>query len=128
MGTTVQPKSGLNRQESTVPSIPKVGHQAPAQKQTVKSSNDKEKSLPVPANKKIGQAQKSVAGTGGSLKNMWGRVPVKTEDDSVKNNDTSGLLSNLFTPVFLFLIVFLYVELAFFSCLKVSVLVSLVPV
>lgn len=113
MGTTVQPKSGLNRQESTAPSIPKVGHQAknesitaPAQKQTVKSSNDKEKSLTVPANKKNGQAQKSVAGTGGSLKNMWGRVPVKTEDDSatieVKNNDHSGLLSNLFTPVFLF--------------------------
>ncbi|KAG2254756.1 DNA polymerase delta subunit 3 isoform X1 [Brassica napus] len=86
---------------TTVPSIPKVGYQAknetvttaPAQKQPAKSSNDKEKSLPVPATKKNGQAQKSVTGTGGSLKNMWGRVPVKAEDTSatieVKNHDDS---------------------------------------
>ncbi|KAJ0231851.1 DNA polymerase delta subunit 3 [Hirschfeldia incana] len=85
--TTVQPKSGLNRQEGTAP-IPKVGHQAknetmaaPAQKKSV------------PASKKNGQAEKSVTGTGASLKNMWGRVPVKAEDDSakieVKNNDHS---------------------------------------
>ncbi|XP_013590016.1 DNA polymerase delta subunit 3 isoform X2 [Brassica napus] len=87
---------------TTVPSIPKVGYQAknetvttaPAQKQPAKSSNDKEKSLPVPATKKNGQAQKSVTGTGGSLKNMWGRVPVKAEDTSatieVKNHDDSA--------------------------------------
>ncbi|XP_024008316.1 uncharacterized protein LOC18008070 isoform X2 [Eutrema salsugineum] len=108
--TTVQSKSGLNCQEGTVPSnqgkrfqqtIPTVDHQAksesitaPAQNQSVKSSNDKEKSLPVPANKKKGQGEKSVTGNGGSLKNMWGRVPVKTEDDSatieVKNHDHSA--------------------------------------
>ncbi|CAH8320163.1 unnamed protein product [Eruca vesicaria subsp. sativa] len=90
--TTAQPKSA-------VPSIPKVGHQAkketitaPAQNQSVKSSNDKEKSLPVPATKKNGQAEKSVTGTGASLKNMWGRVPVKTDDSAkieVKDNDHS---------------------------------------
>ncbi|KAG2254755.1 hypothetical protein Bca4012_058283 [Brassica carinata] len=98
--TTLQPKAGLSCQEGTVPSTTKVGHQAknvtitaPAQKQSMKSSSDKEKSLPVPATKKNGHAEKSITGTGGSLKNMWGRVPVKTEDDSakieVKNNDHS---------------------------------------
>ncbi|CAH2067832.1 unnamed protein product [Thlaspi arvense] len=92
---TVQSKSGLNS------SIPKVGHQAksesttaPAQNQSVKSSSDKEKPLPVStSNKKNGQGDKSVAGAGGSLKNMWGRVPVKAEDGSaaveVKNHDHS---------------------------------------
>ncbi|KAF8103501.1 hypothetical protein N665_0188s0434 [Sinapis alba] len=98
--TTLEPKTGLSCQEGTVPSITKVGHQVkketitvPAQNQSVKSSNDKEKSLPVPATKKNGQAEKSVTGTGGSLKNMWGRVPVKTEDKSatieVKKHDDS---------------------------------------
>lgn len=88
---------------TTVPSVAKVGHEtittAPAQKQPVKSSNDKGKPLPVPASKKNGQAQKSVTGTGGSLKNMWGRVPVKAEDEfakiEVKQHDDSGLLSYL---------------------------------
>lgn len=63
----------------------------------------KEKSFPVPANKKNGQSEKSVTGTGGSLKNMWGRVPVKAEDDSatieVKNNDRSGFFFTLSAPV-----------------------------
>lgn len=90
--------------------IPKVGHQpksetntAPAQNQSLNSSSDKEKPLPVPAHKKNGQGEKSVTGTGGSLKNMWGRLPVKTESDNatieVKNHDHSGLFSNLSTPV-----------------------------
>lgn len=86
----------------------------------------KEKPFPLPANKKNGQSEKSVTGTGGgSLKNMWGRVPVKTEDDSatieLKNHDHSGLLSNLSTPVSAFQMiqwVWLYL---------VSVLVSIVP-
>lgn len=110
--TTLQPKTGLSCQEGTVPSTTKVGHQAknvtitaPAQKQSIRSSNDKEKSLPVPATKKNGQAEKSVAGAGGSLKNMWGRVPVKTEDNSakieVKKQDDSGLLS-IYSHQFLF--------------------------
>lgn len=116
MRTTGQSKTGLNSQEGTVPSnhgklfqqsIPKVGHQAksetntaPAQNQSVKSSSDKERSLPVPANKKNGQGEKSGTGTGGSLKNMWGRASVKTEDASatieVKNHDHSGLLLRYF--------------------------------
>ncbi|XP_009106579.1 DNA polymerase delta subunit 3 isoform X1 [Brassica rapa] len=88
---------GTESVRTTVPSIPKVKNEtvttAPAQKQPAKSSNDKEKPLPVPASKKNGQAQKSVTGTGGSLKNMWGRVPVKAEDESatieVKKQDNS---------------------------------------
>ncbi|XP_010429694.1 PREDICTED: uncharacterized protein LOC104714133 isoform X2 [Camelina sativa] len=93
--TTVQPKSSLDFQKGTVLSNQgkraNVSHQAksetnaaPAQNQSVKSSSDKEKSFHVPPNKKNGQGEKSVAGTGGSLKNMWGRVPVKTEDESAK--------------------------------------------
>ncbi|KAG7587523.1 DNA polymerase subunit Cdc27 [Arabidopsis thaliana x Arabidopsis arenosa] len=65
---------------------------APAKNQSVKSSLDKEKAFPVPANKKNGQGEKNVTGTGGLLKNMWGRVPMKTEDDTptaeVKNHIT----------------------------------------
>ncbi|VVA95774.1 unnamed protein product [Arabis nemorensis] len=107
--TTVQSKSGFNCQEGTVPlnqgkgfqqPIPNVSHQAksetntaPAQNQSVKSSSDKEKPLPVPANKKNGQGEKSVTGTGGLLKNMWGRVPAKTEGENatieVKHHDHS---------------------------------------
>ncbi|KFK42248.1 hypothetical protein AALP_AA2G230500 [Arabis alpina] len=94
--TTVPSNQGKQFQQP----IPKFGHQAksetntaPAQNQPVKSSSDKEKSLPVPANKKNGQGEKSVTGTGGSLKNMWGRVPVKTEDHSapieIKSHDNS---------------------------------------
>ncbi|XP_010472698.1 PREDICTED: chromatin modification-related protein EAF7-like isoform X2 [Camelina sativa] len=102
--TTVQSKSSLDFQKGTVlsnqgKSFQHSSHQAksetnaaPAQNQSVKSSSDKEKSFPVPPNKKNGQGEKSVTGTGGSLKNMWGRVPVKTEDKSakteVKNHST----------------------------------------
>ncbi|XP_006302116.2 uncharacterized protein LOC17895735 isoform X1 [Capsella rubella] len=57
---------------------------APAQNQSAKSSSDNERSLLVPPNKKNGLGEKSVSGTGGLLKNMWGRVPVKTEDESAK--------------------------------------------
>lgn len=121
MRTTVQSKSSLDFQKGTVlsnqgkrfqHSSANVSHQvksetnvAPAQNQSAKSSSDKEKSFPVPPNKKNGQGEKSVTGTGGLLKNMWGRVPVKTEDDSatveVKNHTTdhSGILSNLSTSV-----------------------------
>jgi len=117
--TTGQSKNSSNFQKSTVPSnqgknfqhsSSNVGHQAksesiaaPAKNQSAKSSLDKEKAFPVPANKKNGQGEKSVTGTGGLLKNMWGRVPVKTEDDSpivdVKNHITnhSGMFSNLST-------------------------------
>ncbi|KAL9862608.1 putative DNA polymerase subunit Cdc27 [Arabidopsis thaliana] len=107
--TTGQSKSSSNFQKSTVPSnqgknfqhsSSNVGHQAksesiaaPAKNQSAKSSLDKEKAFHVPANKKNGQGEKSVTGTGGLLKNMWGRVPVKTEDDSptvdVKNHITN---------------------------------------
>ncbi|KAG7587525.1 DNA polymerase subunit Cdc27 [Arabidopsis thaliana x Arabidopsis arenosa] len=106
--TTGQSNSSLNFQKSTLPSnqgknfqhsIPNVVHQAksettaaPAKNQSVKSSLDKEKAFPVPANKKNGQGEKNVTGTGGLLKNMWGRVPMKTEDDTptaeVKNHIT----------------------------------------
>ncbi|XP_010417471.1 PREDICTED: uncharacterized protein LOC104703199 isoform X2 [Camelina sativa] len=98
--TTVQSKSSLDFQKGTVlsnqgkrfqHSSANVSHQAksetnaaPAQNHSVKSSSDKEKYFPVPPNKKNGQSEKSVTGTGGSLKNMWGRVPVKTEDESAK--------------------------------------------
>ncbi|KAL1205709.1 hypothetical protein V5N11_001410 [Cardamine amara subsp. amara] len=96
VGTTVQSKSSFqkgtvlsNQGKRFQNSSLNAGHQAnsetnatPAQNQSAKSSSDKEKSFPVPANKKNGQGEKSVTGTGGLLKNMWGRVPVKTEDDS----------------------------------------------
>ncbi|EFH64008.1 hypothetical protein ARALYDRAFT_477029 [Arabidopsis lyrata subsp. lyrata] len=96
--TTGRSNSSLNFQKSTLPSNQEknfqhsshnVVHQAksettaaPAKNQSAKSSLDKEKAFPVPANKKNGQGEKKVTGTGGLLKNMWGRVPMKTEDDT----------------------------------------------
>lgn len=116
MRTTGQSNSSLNFQKSTLPSnqgknfqhsSPNVVHQAksettaaPAKNPSAKSSLDKEKAFPVPANKKNGQGEKNVTGTSGLLKNMWGRVPMKTEDDTptveVKNHitDHSGMFSN----------------------------------
>ncbi|XP_038898665.1 uncharacterized protein LOC120086200 [Benincasa hispida] len=121
--TAPQPRSGVDAESTkkkttchntTVPQpqksemqkvSPDVGLQGPTVVKEVKSEGNhtdhqaskptavKEKVASLPANKKKGQGDKTSSSTGGSLANLWGRVPTKSklsEDHADANRATAA--------------------------------------